>query len=39
MGDIDGFIQLIPGNYESDTPPNITGIDKIHLKCDCIKGT
>ena len=38
-GDIDGFIQLIPGSYKSEKPINITGIDKNHLKCDCINGS
>ena len=36
---IDGFYQLIPGSYKSDKPVNITGNDKIHLKCDCIQGS
>ena len=35
---IDGFYQLIAGSYKSDKPINITGIDKVHLKCDCING-
>ena len=39
LNDIDGFYQLIAGSYESDIPINITGIDKIHLKCDCIQGS
>ena len=39
LDDIDGFYQLIAGSYKSDRPINITGIDKIHLKCDCILGT
>ena len=38
LDDIDGFYQLIAGSYKSDKPINITGIDKIHLKCDCIQG-
>ena len=37
LDDIDGFYQLIKGSYESDKPINITGIDKVHLKCDCIQ--
>ena len=36
---IDGFYQLIAGSYKSDKPINITGIDKIHFKCDCIQGS
>ena len=39
LNDIDGFYQLIAGSYKSDKPINITGIDKIHLKCDCIQGS
>ena len=39
LDDIDGFYQLISGSYKSDKPINITGIDKIHLKCDCIQGS
>ena len=39
LDDIDGFYQLIAGSYKSDKPINITGIDKIHLKCDCIHGS
>ena len=37
--DIIGFYQLIAGSYKSDRPINITGIDKFHLKCDCIQGS
>ena len=39
LDDLDGFYQLIAGSYKSDKPINITGIDKIHLKCDCINGS
>ena len=39
LGDIPGFIQVIPGIYKSDRPINITGIDKVHSKCDCINGS
>ena len=39
LDDIEGFYQLIKGSYKSDRPINITGIDKIHLKCDCIQGS
>ena len=39
LDDIDGFYQLNAGSYRSDRPINITGIDKIHLKCDCIQGS
>ena len=36
---IDGFHQFIAGLYEGDRLINITGIDKVHLKCDCINGS
>ena len=39
LDDIDGFYQLISGSYKSDKHINFTGIDKIHLKCDCIQGS
>ena len=39
LDDIDGFYQLIAGSYESHKPNNITSIDKVHLKCDCIDGS
>ena len=39
LEDIDGFYQLVAGLYNSDKPINIRGIDKIHLKCDCIQGS
>ena len=35
---IEGFFQLNQGTYRSNKPINITGIDKTHLKCDCIQG-
>ena len=39
LDDVDGFYQSIAGSYKSDKPINITGIDKIHLKCDCKQGS
>ena len=39
LNDIDGFYQILPGSYKSNKPINITGIDKVHLKCDCIDGS
>ena len=39
LDDINGYYQLIPGLYKGDKPINITGIDKIHLKRDCIQGS
>ena len=39
LDDKDGFYQLIAGSYKGDRPINITGIDKVHLNCDCITGS
>ena len=39
LGDTPSFIQLIPGSFKSDIPMNITGIDKVHLKADCLQGS
>ena len=39
LGDIPGFIQLIPGSYKSDKQINITGIDRVRLKADCVQGS
>ena len=39
LDDLEGFYQLIPRSYQSERPINITGIDKVHLKCDCIDGS
>ena len=39
LDDIDSHYQLIAGSYKSDKPNNITRIDKVHLKCDCIQGS
>ena len=39
LDDTDGFYQLIPESYKSDKPNNITSIDKVHLKGDCIDGS
>ena len=39
LNDIEVFYQILPGSYKSNKPINITGIDKIHLKCDCINGS
>ena len=30
---------MIPGKCKSDLPNNITGIDKIHVKCNCVQGS
>ena len=39
LDDIDAFYQIIAGSYKSDRLINITGIDKIHLECDCVQGS
>ena len=39
IDDIDGFYQLITGSYKNEKAINITGIDKVHSKCDCVKGS
>ena len=39
LNDIEGFYQILPGSYKGDKPINITGIDKVHLKADCIQGS
>ena len=39
LDDIEGFYQLIAGSCKGDRTINITGIDKVHLKCDCINGS
>ena len=38
-GDIEGFIQKIPGTNKRDKPVNTTGIAKIHLGRDCFTGS
>ena len=37
LGDIEGFIQNIPGSYKSEKLNNFTRIDKV--QCDCINGS
>ena len=39
LGEIKTVIQLIPGSEKSDKPFNIIGVDKVHLKSDCINGS
>ena len=39
LDDIDEFYQLISGSYKSDKSINITGIDKVHLKCNVVDGS
>ena len=39
LDDIDGFYQLVAGSYKSVKPNIITGIDKVHLKCDCFNSS
>ena len=38
LNDIEGFIHLISDTYRSERPFNNTDNDKVHLKCDCIRG-
>ena len=38
IGDIPGFVQLIPGTYQSDKTIINTEIDKVRSKCVCIDG-
>ena len=39
LDDIDGFYQLIVRSYGGDRPMKTTGVDKVHLNCDCINGS
>ena len=39
LSNFEGFVHLIPGIQKSNKPINITGIDKIHLKCNCFNGS
>ena len=39
VGDIERFFQIKPGTHKNDKPINIKGVDKVHLKCDCIQGS
>ena len=39
LNDIEGLYQILPGSYKSDKPINITGIDKVHLKCNVVDGS
>ena len=39
LNDIEGFYQILAGSYEGDRPINITGIDKVHLKCNVVDGS
>ena len=39
LNDIEGFYQILPGSYKSYKPFNITGIDKVHLKCNVVDGS
>ena len=39
LSGIEGFIQLIPCKCQSNKPINFTGVDRLHLKCDCINGS
>ena len=37
--DIEGSVQLTVGSYKSEKPINTTGINKVHVKIDCIVGS
>ena len=39
LGDFPGSVQLITGSYKSDKSINFTGIDNVHLKCNCFSGS
>ena len=39
VGDIERFFQIKPGTHKNDKPINIMGVDKVHLKSDCIQGS
>ena len=39
LDDLEGFYQLTAWSCNSEKPTNITGTDKVHLKCDCIDGS
>ena len=39
LDDIEGFCKLIAGSDRGKRPVKFTGIDKVHLKCDCIQGS
>ena len=39
LNDIEGFYQILPGKYTSERPINITGIDKVQLKFNCVPGS
>ena len=39
LGDIEGYIQLIPGTYKKERPIETTGVDKVHLECDFLNGS
>ena len=39
LGDFEGFVELIPGSFKSNKPINITRVNKVHQKADCIQGS
>ena len=39
LGEIESFVQIIPGTSKSEKPNNNSAIDMIPLKCDCIIGS
>ena len=38
FSDFEGFIQITQGTYKSNKPVTLTGVAKVHLKCDCNNG-
>ena len=39
LSDFPGFVQLILGSYKSDKPIDNTGVEKVHLGCNCFNGS
>ena len=39
LNDTADFFQLIARSYKNEKPNNITAVDKVHLKADCINGS
>ena len=39
LNDIEGFYRILPGSQKINKPINNTGIEKVHLKADCIQGS
>ena len=39
LDDVDGFYYMFARPHKREKPINITGVDKVLLKCDCINGS